>query len=323
MRTPPLLALFLFALSLPVTRTVAAEPAVKVTTGQDYNGWKDAIVLRNSVVEAVIVPSVGRVMQFRFVGETDGPFWANEKLVGKAMPPNPWATIPGSFGGDKTWPAPQSLWNWPPPDVFDTAALTARVNADQSVTLESPVSPRFGIRTVRRVSLDPKTSVMQIETTYEKISGDPLGVSIWVISQLRDPAGIFVPLPVTSKFPDGLAPQRGSTAFVGRENGWLRLTRDARVQRKIASDASTLVWAGETQLLRIDLPRIAEATYPETGYSVVVYTNPDPVPYVELETFGPMKTLNPGDKMSATNTYRLAHRTKAPLETDVKALLAP
>jgi hypothetical protein len=53
-----------------------------------------------------------------------------------------------------------------------------------------------------------------------------------------------------------------------------------------------------------------------------VYTNADPVPYVELETFGPLQTLNPGEKMSATNTYRIARRTAADVDTDVRALLA-
>ena len=31
-----------------------------------YHEWKDAILLSNDKVEAVIVPSIGRVMQFRF-----------------------------------------------------------------------------------------------------------------------------------------------------------------------------------------------------------------------------------------------------------------
>ena len=47
------------------------------------------------------------------------------------------------------------------------------------------------------------------------------------------------------------------------------------------------------------------------------------MPYVELETLGPRRTLKVGDHLSATNTYRLARRTSASLENDVRALLAP
>jgi hypothetical protein len=320
MRTPPLLpllALLLFA------RGLAAEPRVTVAIGENHRGWHDAIVLRNGTVEAVIVPSVGRVMQFRFAGETDGPFWENEKLAGQPMPADPWKAAHGSFGGDKTWPAPQTLWNWPPPDVFDAAPLTARVNDDRSVTLTSPVSSRFGLRTMRRIALDATEPVMRIETTYEKISGEPVTVSVWIITQLRDPVAGFLRVPANSKFPRGVSalwpmPEK----YLHRDGDWLRLTRDPAESHKTGNDGTVLVWAGRQHLLRIDLSRAAEANYPDDGCSAEIYTNADPVPYVEFETLGPLKTLRTGETASATNTYRLARRGAGSLETDFAALFA-
>jgi hypothetical protein len=280
-------------------------------------------VLSNGVVEAVVVPSVGRVMQFRFAGETDGPFWENEKLAGQPMPADPWKAAHGSFGGDKTWPAPQTLWNWPPPDVFDAAPLTARVNADRSVTLRSPESPRFGLRTVRRIALDATEPVMRIETTYEKISGEPVTVSVWIITQLRDPVAGFLRVPVGSKFPQGVSsmwpmPEK----YLRRDGDWMRLTRDPAESHKTGNDGTVLIWAGRQHLLRIDLSRTADAIYPDDGCSAEIYTNADPVPYVEFETLGPLKTLRPGETVSATNTYRLARRSAGSLETDFNALFA-
>ena len=41
-----------------------------------YRGWNEAFLLSNGTVEAVVVPAIGRVMQFRFAGpsvENDGP----------------------------------------------------------------------------------------------------------------------------------------------------------------------------------------------------------------------------------------------------------
>lgn len=323
MRAFPLLRFLALALLIPVAHTTAADASVTVATQQEHLGWHDAVIARNAVVEAVIVPSVGRVMQFRFVGETEGPFWENEKLAGQSMPADPWKAAHGSFGGDKTWPAPQSRWNWPPPDIFDAAALTAKVNADHSVTLTSPVSPRFGIRTVRHITLDPTEPVMRIETTYEKVSGEALPVAVWVITQFRDPVGVFVPIPAKSQFPDGHASNwKGPAKFLVREGDWLRITRDPAGSYKTGGDGSTLVWAGSNQLLRIDIPRVAGGSYPHDGCSVEVYTNADPVRYVELETLGAEKTLRPGERLSATNTYRLARRTAVPVETDVRSLLA-
>src|SRR5882762_5172496 len=89
----------------------------------NYHGWTNSILVSNGRVEAVIVPQVGRVMQFRFAGDGDGPFWENPALAGTA--PHPESKEWGNFGGDKTWPAPQSDWDkitpraWPPPVGFD------------------------------------------------------------------------------------------------------------------------------------------------------------------------------------------------------------
>src|SRR4030095_14408516 len=70
-----------------------------------YHGWPDSLVLSNGKVEAVIVPAVGRVMQFHFVGEED-VFWENTALQGK--PADPAAQEWLNFGGDKTRPSPQA-----------------------------------------------------------------------------------------------------------------------------------------------------------------------------------------------------------------------
>lgn len=330
MRVSPLLTLLAFTLFAPIAaiRGFAAEALtagspVTALTGQSHRGWPDAVVLSNGTVEAVIVPSVGRVMQFRFVGETDGPFWENEKLAGKPMPAEPWKAAHGSFGGDKTWPAPQSLWNWPPPDVFDTTAVTAKINDDRSVTLTSPTSPHFGLRTVRRITLDATAPVMRIATTYEKLSGESLEVSVWIITQLRDPAAVFLPAPATSKFVSGLAPHwPAPPGAVERRGDLLRLARLPAKSYKIGNDSPSIVWVGAKHVLKISAERIAGATYPDEGCIAEFYGNADPVPYVELETVSPQKTLRVGEKHSATNTYVLARRSSADAEADARTLLA-
>ena len=48
------------------------------------------------------------------------------------------------------------------------------------------------------------------------------------------------------------------------------------------------------------------AEYPDEGSSAEVYTNSDPLKYVELEMLGPLQTLKVGDSVSQTNTYTLS-----------------
>src|SRR5262249_11678402 len=56
-------------------RAKANSPNRTVVT--NYNGWTNTVLLNNGLVEAVIVPNAGRVLQFRFQGATNGPFWEN------------------------------------------------------------------------------------------------------------------------------------------------------------------------------------------------------------------------------------------------------
>ncbi len=49
----------------------------------NYHGWSNAVSLNNGVVEAVIVPTVGRVQQFRFVGDTNGALWEDPQGMGQ------------------------------------------------------------------------------------------------------------------------------------------------------------------------------------------------------------------------------------------------
>ncbi len=49
----------------------------------DYQGWTNSYFMSNGKVEAIIVPAIARVMQFRMTGDDTGVFWANSDLFGK------------------------------------------------------------------------------------------------------------------------------------------------------------------------------------------------------------------------------------------------
>ena len=49
----------------------------------NYHGWSNSVSINNGVVEAVVVPTDGRVQQFRFLGDTNGVLWENSALWGK------------------------------------------------------------------------------------------------------------------------------------------------------------------------------------------------------------------------------------------------
>src|ERR1022692_3747435 len=67
----------------------------------DFHGW-EAIALRNQMAEVIVVPAIGRIMEFRLrPGPKElrgGPFWSHPG-IGTALAPddNGWL----NYGGDK------------------------------------------------------------------------------------------------------------------------------------------------------------------------------------------------------------------------------
>ena len=291
----------------------------------DYHGWHDSIVLSNGIAEAVMVPAIGRVMQFRFAGAPEGPFWENDQLHG--MKPDPNAADWANLGGDKAWPASQASWpkiisrGWPPPRGFDGLPHEAVIEGS-AVILVSPVDPDFGIRVRRRIELQPDRPVMTITTRYEKISGPPVETGVWVITQVKDPVAVYAILPAATHSAAGYVRQSDELpANFKLANGLITLTRDPKKNHKIGTLAGSLVWVGHAELLRIDSALIPGGKYPDDGSSAEIYTNLDPLAYVELEILGPLARMAVGDKIERLSTYTLEQRTQNDPAAEVRKLL--
>lgn len=301
-------------------------PPPSSVTHINYQGWSDAILLSNGLVEAVIVPVVGRVMQFRFAGSPDGPFWENAALRGQR--PRPGSEDWANFGGDKAWPAPQTDWkrlalrDWPPPESFDGLPMKVVIDGP-TVTLIAPEDPGFGMRVRRRIELAPDRPVMVITTSFEKTKGPPLETGVWVITQLKDPVAVYAPLPDSAPAGAGYIRQSEDLpAKLKQNNGLLSLMRDPQKNHKIGALAGTLVWVGPSELVRIDSALVPGGRYPDDGCSAEVYTNADPLAYVELELLGPLTRLATGERTERVSSYTLARRADSDPEADARRLLA-
>ncbi|MHB8734156.1 MAG: hypothetical protein ACYC6M_02525 [Terriglobales bacterium] len=299
-----------------VAPSLLAAPAIHFERIQ-YHGWKNCVRLRNARAEVVIVPTIGRVMQFRRRGGQD-TFWENPQRAGPTADPE--ATEWANFGGDKSWPAPQSAWPlvtgraWPPPAGFDALPASWR-RRGSTIELLSAVDPHYGIRVRRIIRLDPRLARMTIRTTFENVSGPVQQVAIWVVTQLCSPEKIFF------SAPEGYHDLETAPATTERNAGWISLERNPDHSVKIGARTSSLLWIKGDIALRIDSPLEPAATYPDGNSSVEVYTSPDPLQYVELETLGPLATLQPGASLSRVNTYTLFRRRAHAGSKDAERLL--
>lgn len=287
-------------------------PTVKPTKIEPvtYHGWTNALRLTSDQAEVIVVPEVGRVMSFRFLNG-ENVFWEDRSLDGKRGDASGKEWI--NFGGDKTWPAPEADWGkytgrkeWMPPAAFDSMAVTAGIT-NHSVVMTSPVDPHYGIRTIRRVRL--YGSELRIETKYERISGEPSKIGVWVITQFKEPVSVYVPVRTNSIFAEGyfkFGPEPWPQ--LQRKGTHLEITRDTKAPHKMGSDARRLLWVGKKETCMVS-GWSSGTEYPDRGASVEVYTNPDPKPYVELETLGPLSLMKPGDMITQSQEYSLRRRS--------------
>jgi hypothetical protein len=293
----------------------------------DYSGWTNAVLLNNGLVEAVIVPNAGRVLQFRFVGSTNGPFWENRNLYGQTTTPSIWNTE-GAFGGDKAWPSPQSDWVWPPPTGFDGTPEQVTV-ANGIATLTTAVDSTYQIQTTRVIELGFDEPMLRITTSFNRTAAtfrtnNSLG--IWVISQLQDPVRCYVPAPFPSDFPSGYHQLgTGLPTHLTNINHLISFTRDPAASHKLGFEANALGWVGTNLSLRIDAPRVPGLLlfmYPDGGCNTEIYTNPGTnAEYVEFESLSPLSKLPQGGQMQFVTKYSLFNRTETDPDAEAKKIL--
>jgi hypothetical protein len=312
---------------------LVSEAVGKVTiTPINYRGWSDALALDNGKAVIVVVPSIGRVLQFGVKGH-EGVFWENTKLYGKladiTLPV--WASRDWvNFGGDKAWPSPEADWSartgrkgWRPPPGFDGMPYSGEIKGN-AVVLHSFVDPFYGLEVQRRVELHSSQAEMTITTTFKLVQGDAIQVGVWVVTQLRHPVGLFAPRPRSSFFPQGFVVLgQGLPPSLTISNRLLSLSRSTNQAHKIGLDGERLLWVGEKHSLLIESSRQSGAEYPDQGSNAEIYTNPDPLAYIELETLSPVVTLKPGHTLKHRNVYTLRPRRypDAPAEVEARAIL--
>ncbi len=274
-------------------------------TSTNYRGWERPVIVRGDGIEAVVIPSIGRIMDLRRPGEKDGVLWQNPDLRGEAVRPE--AETWTNFGGDKTWPAPESRWmknaagQWMPPKVFDQSRLTARLT-EEGLLLESPVDALSGVRFTRLIRPAGRRT-LAVTTTYTKVQGDPVQIAVWVVTQLAEPRVIATTAnPVGNPVNLGFGKVKG----VEIERGVVFWKRFPDVCAKLGTTGRALAWVGDRHTLLItSVPGEPTGVFAGEGNRAELYVNPDPLPYVELETLGHLRTLRVGESTACTNFYRL------------------
>ena len=324
-------------LERPITGAAYSLPQTVI----EATRWRNraAFRLTDGRSEAVVVPSLGRVMSYKLLGG-DNWLWNAPAKVGDMAGWKNW-------GGDKTWPSPQTQWhrlgsktNWPPPPAWDGAPHRAQIvndaNKGAMLRTTSALAPGSNARIIREYRFENGDFV--ITQIVEKTTGAPTTFGIWSIAQVNFPDAVYLPLREGSiyknnwlwqsaPFPE--APIRNISdslleirPAIPRPGKGIKVGADAEVAALVA------VKNGIAFRARASRP---PGEYPDGapghGTPVEVFVNGDlKAPYIEMELLSPLLKFNAGSRFRHTvrwSLHELAHKNidDEELPNEVEALL--
>ena len=314
-------------------------PNVTIQIVSNYNqwGWDTTIVMQNNLITMATVPAIGgRVMQYD-LGSLPS-IMINSSLFGQTPTPDKdkWY----NFGGYKTWPSPQIVWNWPPPPVLDYGAYTvldtSQTNDSVALSILSLIekwrSPNIQFK--RLATIFPGTSRVRMEQTIINKGSTLVNWGMWSITQsIVNHTGktdyqnywAYFPINPNSGYGiSGVSPERSSTAWKGEVAPGVYGVQFVADNTKIFADPDKgwIAYAdlSDTVMFARTFPIFDGMQYPDNGARVTVYVSSGSSPsYMEVEVKGPVVALaaNGGEYTFTENWW--AAKMRAPV-LDVNAV---
>lgn len=285
-----------------------AQQAPTIELIEDHNSWGwDAWVMQNDLITIATVPVIGaRIMQYDL--GTHSSIYVNSSELGNTYTPS-LAAPARNFGGFKNWPAPQSVWSWPPPPTLDYGSYGSESDTftdSVSLVVTSPIEQWRApdIRFQRRTTLYKGTSHVKVEQTIINEGSAAQQWSVWDITQSYtthtsqtdfENFWVYFPINPDSRYGEsGVRIDGASDAWVGEVAPGIYGIQYSPDAAKIFAD-SHIGWicyvdekAGYAYAKTFSI--FDGADYPDQGACVEVWVNNDPY-YLEVEVVSPIVDL--------------------------------
>lgn len=271
-----------------------------------YQGWDNCYRLQNDQVELIVTGAVGpRIIHFSLRGgENEFHVFPDDRgqTGGEKWRP---------YGGHRLWHAPEAPQRTYVPDntPVDVKAHAAGLRAVQ------PIEPLTGVRKILEVRLIDRDGGAVVTHRLENAGAAALQLAPWALSVMA-PGGVgMFPLPPAGEHPRDLLPRASLVLWpytdltdprwrIGRDGVLLRQDVQARRPQKIGlhSDVGWLAYVRGGRAFVKRAARLSNATYPDFGAALEMFTNSD---MLEVETLGPFVTLEPGEAVAHVEQWFL------------------
>ena len=214
--------------------------------------------------------------------------------------------FPNQFGST-FWTSPQAEWNWPPVREIDSNPYTVE-EKDGAIVMTSEVSSKLPFRITKRFATDAQDQCFVITYSITNAGTEPRKVAPWEITRVLNSGSVFFDASVDQITPAGLMPFQQRNGYA-----WFDINTDNTQNRKINSDGKG--WLAYTDKGLLLIKRFDDITpeQPAPGEAEIqVYVHQGKV-YVELESQGAYKELQPGETYDWTVRWYLMPLSKNPL----------
>jgi len=291
-----------------------------------YGGWENCYRVSNGLVEAIATSDVGpRIIRFGFVnGENE--FAEFQEQLGK-VGGDEWRI----YGGHRLWHAPEAK---PRTYYPDNEPVEVKIHDDFTLELIQPIEKWTGIQ--KRIIVKMNPSEAQVTVTHILTNHNLWAIELapWALSVMAKGGRAILPQPPFIPHEEKLLPARPIAQWhytdmtdprwtFGKRFIILRQDPNRSTPQKLGI-ANLDGWGAYANGDRLFLKRyrhIEGANYPDFGCSTEVFTNAD---MLELETLGPLTTLQPGESVEHVEHWFLFRGvTLGETEDEIASALEP
>jgi len=291
-----------------------------------FHGWRRCWRLDNGLARVTIVPQVGgRPLEYAVAG-------ANFLFIGRgelgATLGKGQAARYHHFGGYFARLHPEERWarlRSTPPFALFMRSYEARVAQGRAVELASPVDLASGTRIARRVELVPGSTRVRITDTLTNVRPVTQDWGIQATVQLKgvgEPSGVldasqrptgeitlYVPLNPRSRFPGGVrfiagGARRSATSQWSTTElpGILTLRYRGRLGKATVDPALPWIAVADARsgLVFVQTCAVPAKAILSAGGALAPY------PFVEIQCFGPVARLKPGESTQLAQEWQAA-----------------
>lgn len=277
-----------------------------------YGGWPNCHRLANSKVDLIVTADVGpRVMRFGFLNQ-ENQFKEFAHDLGKTGGEQ-WRL----YGGHRLWHAPEAR---PRTYATDNEPIAVE-HGNYWIRLTQPVEPTTGIIKEMELVLAPDAAHVTVTHRLRNANLWSIQTAPWALTLVALDGTAIIPVPPRGTHEEDLLPSHTVTLWAYTDmadprwtwgSRYVLLRHNERLSPQKAGMLSSDGWVGHARAGCFFLKTFnyeSDGAYPDLGCSVEVFTRWDAT---EVETLGPLRTLQPDAVAEHVEEWHLFDRVSRP-----------